>query len=319
MLFLAACAPRLQPLGPMPGSQPFLEDNYWNTDDGLRLRLRNWWPKNEDAERLRPKAAVIALHGFNDYSNAFAPSPGVPGLGPYLARQGMVTYAYDQRGFGATPHRGIWPGVKRMTKDLKDLSRLIRARHPDIPLVLLGESMGGAVIMAALAEADKPEADGAVLVAPAVWARQTMPPGHAIGLFFMAHSVPWMTATGRGLDIKPSDNIPMLQALGRDTLIIKETRFDAIWGLVNLMDAAFAAPENITLPLFLAMGGNDELVPSRPLQLAAARFPLMGQCQSQKVYEGGWHMLLRDLQAKQVLKDIAHWIDQLESRQEAPP
>ena len=51
----------------------------------------------------------------------------------------------------------------------------MREKHPGLPLILLGESMGGAVIMAALAEASPPEADGFVLAAPAVWSRAVMP------------------------------------------------------------------------------------------------------------------------------------------------
>src|SRR5262249_47536372 len=45
------------------------------------------------------RAVILALHGFNDYSHAFA----MPG--PLWAEQGIATYAYDQRGFGGTPMR----------------------------------------------------------------------------------------------------------------------------------------------------------------------------------------------------------------------
>src|SRR3546814_15118199 len=81
---------------------------------------------------------------FNDYSNAFADS------GPALAAQGLEVYASDQRGFGEAPHRGLWPGVEALPGDLTTAAGLLRQRHPDLPLYLLGESMGGAVVLAAL-------------------------------------------------------------------------------------------------------------------------------------------------------------------------
>src|SRR3546814_3279572 len=62
---------------------------------------------------------------FNDYSNAFADS------GPALAAQGLEVYAYDQRGFGEAPHRGLWPGVEALTGDLTTAAGLLRQRHPD--------------------------------------------------------------------------------------------------------------------------------------------------------------------------------------------
>ena len=43
------------------------------------------------------KAVILALHGFNDYSNAFAMPARL------WAERGIASYAYDQRGFGGAP------------------------------------------------------------------------------------------------------------------------------------------------------------------------------------------------------------------------
>ena len=77
---------------------------------------------------------------------------------------------------------------------------------------------------------------GVVLVAPAVWGWQTMPLLQQAALW--SRHIPPRGLTGEGLDIRPSDNVEMLRALGRDPLVIKETRIDAIYGLTNLMEAA---------------------------------------------------------------------------------
>ena len=44
-------------------------------------------------------------------------------------------------------------------------------RYPQAKLILMGESMGAAVLMCLATELDPPPADGYVLVAPAVWGR----------------------------------------------------------------------------------------------------------------------------------------------------
>ena len=68
--------------------------------------------------------------------------------------------------------------------------------------------------------------------------------------------MPGLTLTGRGLKIKPSDNIEMLRALARDPLVIKATRVDTIYGLVDLMDAALASAPRLDAPMFVMYGAQ---------------------------------------------------------------
>ena len=58
-----------------------------------------------------------------------------------------------------------------------------------------------------------------------------------------------------------SDNLEMLRALGADPLFIKGTRVDAIAGLVQLMDTAYAAADALPGPLLVLVGEHDEIVP----------------------------------------------------------
>ena len=49
-----------------------------------------------------PRAVVLALHGFNDYSHAFL------SLADYLAARNILLIAYDQSGFGITEGLRYW-------------------------------------------------------------------------------------------------------------------------------------------------------------------------------------------------------------------
>src|SRR5207302_606767 len=90
---------------------------------------------------------------------------------PVFALAGMAVYAADQRGFGAAPGRGRWAGSDVMVADAADMARQVLARHPRTPLVLMGESMGGAVLMCLAASPLAPAGARYVLIAPAVWGR----------------------------------------------------------------------------------------------------------------------------------------------------
>ena len=299
-LALSACAPRLMGIGD-PVYEPRLEASSplrAIMADGAHLPLLVFEPEN-------PKAVVLGLHGFNDYSNAF----GTFGPGAYLAEQGIAVYALDQRGFGGAPGRGLWAGDERMAEDAAATAALLRKRHPGLPLYVLGTSMGGAVAMRMMALPEPPDVDGLILSAPAVWGWQNLNRVYAATLWTAARVAPSATLTGRGLEIWPSDNIDMLRALGRDPLIIKETRIGTLHGLVTLMDEAYKAAGRITVPVLLLYGAKDEIVPPRATA-AALRSMRAGAVNVRPAcYPAGYHMLLRDKQRETVWRDMASWIE----------
>ncbi len=70
---LTGCAPRLQEPGPLATAPvgPRLDDAGLATADGLVLPVRRWLPAGA------PRAVIVAVHGFNDYSNAFQAPAGI--------------------------------------------------------------------------------------------------------------------------------------------------------------------------------------------------------------------------------------------------
>jgi alpha-beta hydrolase superfamily lysophospholipase len=311
-LFLStACAPttdedvRLAGIGTPraaaePKPTPHFSDTGFVTADGRLLPLRKWLPKGE------VEAVILALHGFNDYSYSFE------GPGEAWARGGIATYAYDQRGFGAAPERGLWPGRAVLAADAATASRILRSLYPRTPLYLLGDSMGGAVaVVATTGESGTlvPDVDGVILTAPAVWGRATMDLLPRVALWAGVRLMPGLTLTGRGLEKKPSDNIAMLRALSRDPLVIKETRIDTIYGLVDLMDAALDSASRLDLPLLVMYGAKDEIVPRTPIQRFVRELPPNLRRRVRLAwYEDGYHMLLRDLEGPVVTADVASWV-----------
>ena len=295
---LAACAPRLQEIGP-PIDTPRLEETEIHMPDGVDLPLRQWQPWDRPTE-----AAILGLHGFNDYSK------GLSAVGKGMARRGFAFYAFDQRGFGAAPQHGIWAGEAQMVADLRVAARLVKARHPNLPLFLLGESMGGAVVMAAMTGEDPPVADGVILVAPAVWGLQTMPAVQRKAIEISAHTVPWMKVYPTGVRVQASDNRAALRDLARDPLVIKETRVDTAYGLVQLMSTAFDAAAKLDKPRWLVMFGEREAILSRgAVNKALPLFPELAPDQGRlAIYRRGYHLLLRDFGQYEVFDDIAAWI-----------
>ncbi|MFN4090769.1 MAG: alpha/beta fold hydrolase, partial [Alphaproteobacteria bacterium] len=178
-LALAACAPTVQPAGPGPTGRERLAGGggvlRFEATDGTVLPMRRWLPEGP------PRAVILSLHGFGDTGNSVL----MPA--PRFTAGGVALYAYDQRGFGAAPNHGRWPGMERLVADARDAIALLRARYPDTPLFAMGESMGATVLLVALTGPEAPDVDGAILLAPAVWSAERMPWLYRATLALAAH------------------------------------------------------------------------------------------------------------------------------------
>ncbi|HEY4138500.1 MAG TPA: alpha/beta hydrolase, partial [Casimicrobiaceae bacterium] len=158
------------------------------------------------------------------------------------------------------------------------------------------------------AGAERPDVDGLILVAPAVWGEQTMNVFYRTALWVADHVAPKWQLSGSGLHILPSDNIPMLREFSRDPLVIKETRVDTIRGLVMIMSEALEAAPQVKQRTLLLYGAHDELVPAEPVKQFVEALPRRSGADTIAYYDSGYHMLLRDLDGAKVATDVEDWI-----------
>ena len=301
-LGLASCAtPAIQPpLTPPPGfAGPSLQVDHMVMDDGARLPLIRWTP-----DAGEPWAVIVALHGMNDSRASFRLA------GPWWAEKGIETWAIDQRGFGEAPGRGVWAGETRMTEDLRTAVALARARHPRAIIAVAGESMGGAVAVAAFGSDRPPDADRVVLLAPAVWGWTAQGPVNSAGLWLAARAMGGRAVEAPEWAVRDhyaSDNMVELIRNGRDPNSILSTRFDTLYGLVDLMESASRKLGGVRAPTLLLYGANDNVIQKPAMRLALERAGPRPNLRT-AWYPDGWHILNRDLQAETVYRDVEAWL-----------
>jgi alpha-beta hydrolase superfamily lysophospholipase len=308
LALVSACAsPRTQPVS-VEQTDPKLLDDHFVASDGYRLPLlKTITPETAEA-------VVIALHGFNDYSRAFE------AFCNYLNDKKIVCLAYDQRGFGATEHRGLWPSEGLLESDLNQLVGLVEQRYPNTPIYLAGESMGGAVVLSAMSDAQlsmRTSIAGLALFAPAVWGRDTQPWYQRWGLSLAVRIAPSWTPTGESLEIVATDNIEALRKMSRDELVIKETRIDTIFGLTNLMDKALLASQHTQGSVLVMYGEKDEVIPLEPTCNMLKAMTESKIDYTFRLYPNGYHMLTRDLQAEKVFSEFYDWVVSKQSKPES--
>ncbi|MGW6356345.1 alpha/beta hydrolase [Streptomyces sp. NPDC055092] len=106
----------------------------FRSEDGLEIHVHEWHPATA------PRAVVQLAHGMGEHARRYAP------LAEALTARGYAVYADDHRGHGLTMHDGPGylgaDGWNHLVGDLAALTRIIRERHPELPVILLGHSMG---------------------------------------------------------------------------------------------------------------------------------------------------------------------------------
>lgn len=273
--------------------------------DGFPLPLRHW-PAPSAPQRI-----ALGVHGFGDYGGGFET------LAKALNEAGIGFYAYDQRGFGSNPEPGIWPGADVLTDDLRDVAAILRERHPELPLYVVGKSMGGAVTILAMTSEPPPQVDGVVLIAPAVWGPDTMPWYQRLGLELGTQVAPGLELSAelaQGLGIEPSDKQEVIDALREDPLVQRSARVDTMEGLTQLMGDAQAAVAQFTGPALVLYGERDEVIPAEPVCLMFRKFSDDPESRLRFVlYPEGYHMLTRYSGAARTHADIGAWLHDAEA------
>ena len=168
------------------------------------LRGPTWLP---DTEPAPPGARSQRMSDSRDAWGVPAPS-SPPTASPCSPRSARL------RGHGAD--RGYWPGTKALVDDARDMAALLRQRYPHTKLILMGESMGAAVLMCLATAPDPPPADGYVLVAPAVWGRAEMNVFLRTGLWLVANPLPGFTDRpdrGEGRQRQPRGDPAVVQPI----------------------------------------------------------------------------------------------------------
>ena len=107
--------------------------------DGFDIELYVYEPQSE----VRTRGVIQLVHGSCEHAKRYEQFIS------HLLELGYVVYANDHRGHGESVlnpedygYFGETNGWFDMVEDLKVINDLIHAQHPDLPIVMLGHSMG---------------------------------------------------------------------------------------------------------------------------------------------------------------------------------
>jgi alpha-beta hydrolase superfamily lysophospholipase len=260
---------------------------------GLLLFRRAWHPP-------APRAALINLHGLGDHSGCYG------ALADHMVASGFAVHALDLRGNGRSPgkrgHVDAWSDYR---DDLRCFVELVRGEEPGLPLFLLGNSMGGLIVIDYALH--YPEGIRGVIAAAPPLGRLSVPPVLLALGRMMSRIWPGFSLQ-TGMD---------LSGLARDPAIVAELLADPLFhrlGSARLSTEVRATIARVQsraaafpLPLLVLHGSRDDMVPPEGSRAFVARVEHPDKRLIE--YPEGRHVLFADIDHEQVLGDMEQWIE----------
>ena len=248
----------------------------------------------------KPLGTVILVHGLGEHAGRYGE------VAAHLHQWGFAVRAYDQQGHGQS--EGPRGDLLRPGSLQADLCRVIddtrqRPSLANLPLILLGHSLGGLVVARTLAEGLRP-VDAAVLSSPALGAFPNL--FQKILLATLPRVVPhWRVDNGLKADFVSRDP-DVVKAYKADALVHRRISTGlAAWILENgektLADAA-----QWEVPTLLLYAGQDKLVNAQAtadFARAAPQAVVQAQC-----FEAMYHEIFNDLYRAQVFAALKRWL-----------
>lgn len=268
---------------------------HWASPLGFDIFHRCWDPGSP------ARGQVLLVHGLSEHSGRYGH------VAQALVDRGWRVHAFDHLGHGQSS------GARQRIQRFEDLSdtlaafrQHVHAQAPQLPLVMIGHSMGG--LLAANDAADHPDACAAVVLsAPAV---QVSP-----------HISAWTVRIGRLLSVlAPDVGVLGLDPvwISRDPAVVSAYQADPLVNhnktparlaaeLLRAMQNLAPKLHRISAPLWVIQGTQDRLVDPD-----GARF-LMSKVSSPErhlqLYDGLYHECFNEPERAQVLVEMCDWLD----------
>ena len=288
--------------------------------DEHEIHVQSWLPSRDVT------AVIQVLHGLGEHADRYARFAAT------ATHRGYALYVHDHRGHGSRAAQAGYfsdhSGWQCLVEDARRVNLLIRRRHADRVIVLLGHSMGS-FLAQTYAMRHGGELSGLILSASTWPSRLQLIPAR-----MLAQLETWRRGrrgTSALLDKLGFGNYNKsfepartgFDWLSRDAQEVDKYIADprcggpytcGLWqdlldGLLELSNEKSLAAIPATLPIMITGGSTDPIGGDTGMSQLAAHYGEAGhQHIKVKIYSGGRHEMLNEINRDQVSRDWLDWI-----------
>lgn len=281
---------------PLSSDKMIQSENKFSASGNTQIYYQCWLPEEP------PKATIVIVHGGGDHSGRFG------NVVNFLVPKGFGIYMFDLRGHGKSPgKRGHIKSWDIFRNDLSLFLELTHENHPEIPLFLLGHSMGGVIVLDYTLRFQK-YITAVICSSPAIG---------EIGIS------PFLIKLARILNgVWPSLVLPtglIVPHLSRDNEFIRATLADPYYHskstprfgmeMIETVEYIRKNASSYSLPLYLIHGTGDKIASIEGSRKFVNN--LKYSKATYKEYKDGYHELFNDTNKEVVLIDLVNWLERI--------
>lgn len=263
-----------------------------------RLRLHYRTCEVED-----PRAALLVAHGLFEHSRRYEEFTA------FMAAHGFSSFVLDFRGHGASEgRRGHARSFDILLQDLDRFRREVQGLVPvQLPLFLVGHSLGGLVGLRYLEEYDAAAFRGAVITSPWLGTAVDVPRWQVLAAAVLNRILPAFPFPFR-LDPDDLTQDPERATDYREDPLIHSTITPRLFTETSsAIEAALRRGDRIGVPVLFLLAGGDRIVDTER-SLAFAR-SLPSENITVEVLEGHYHEVLQERERAAAMAEIREWVE----------
>jgi alpha-beta hydrolase superfamily lysophospholipase len=274
--------------------------------DGTEIACYRW------SATTRTRGILQISHGMGEHALRYAP------VAEFYASAGFHVVANDHRGHGKSVKNkeGLGDfgagGWNALVADMVTLTRKAKAESPEVPLILLGHSMGSFALQQYLLD-HSGHIGGAVLSGSAAADRLGLDPEREVDLSainapFEPARTPfdWLSRDAKEVDKYIADP---LCGFG----VNKTSTQSMATAMARTVDPKALALIRKDLPVHILAGDKDPVnVNLDALKIVAQRYRAAGlRDVTEKYYPGGRHEMFNEINRDEVMRDLLSWMNRV--------
>ncbi|MFI9340666.1 lysophospholipase [Streptomyces sp. NPDC052773] len=255
------------------------------------LAVREW-------PHPRPRYTALVVHGYGEHIGRYAELAGV------LTAHGAAVFGPDHIGHGRSAgERVVIEDFEDVVGDVHTVARLARSAHPDVPMVMIGHSMGG-LIAARYAQRYGAGLAALVLSGPVIGTWET--PARLLAHEAAHGEIPDIPISPAALSRDPA----VAAAYAADPLVWHgPMKRPTLRAFVRTLEDVAEGGDVSPLPLLWLHGGDDRLVPLVGSRTGVER--LSGGATTERIFPGARHEVFHETNRAEAFAEVKAFVDRV--------
>ena len=267
-------------------------------NNGINFYIRGWDPTNN-----RPKALLSLVHGLGEHTGRYLH------VGKSMTDAGYALVGFDLRGHGKSGGaRGHFPSLDAVMQDMRQFSKFLVQRYPDIPHFLYGHSLGGLLSLAYALQ--YPAGLNGVIVTGAALRSSLQEQKNKIAMVNLLGSLLPNITVPSGLDATTiSRDADVVQKYINDPLVHDKTSLGLGKSALKAIEQCFSHTKEFGPPLLIMHGADDKLTYPSGSEDFAKLATETNKDVTLKLWDGLYHEIHNEPEKAEVFKVMIEWIE----------